>query len=475
MYLDNPGATPELAKQKEAELINVEERWNEFYESLKRDIDSDTAKEIVSAFRDHYSVYTDGIVTWFANLYDVGTGAFYYSNSGRDTACFRPDLESTYQTLQFMRGSGMCSGLIESECVPKWMSDKIVYFTKNLQHPNGYFYHPQWGKEMIDIKVSRRGRDLCWADRILKRFNSEPTYDTPSGTKGNGILADGSRASDYRPMENNLECEQPVATVAIPEHLSSKEAFLKYLEGLDVHGDGYYVGNLFESQCDQIRMRDEVIAKEGADYRFADILTEFFTSHQNPRTGLFTPYDEVDYLGINGLLKILSTYHRLGKEFPRSAEAFGSAMKILTSSVKPTTVCFVLNPWYAMTNLIANIEMCHPEGSECHDAVKRMRREMLLNAPALIRATTDKVKLFLKSDGSFSYMPHMTGANSQGLPVAIYGTNEGDVNSTYIISVAVTDHLFNIFGYKMIPMFTRADRTRMLNIIEEKISSYKSN
>ena len=118
--------------------------------------------------------------------------------------------------------------------------------------------------------------------------------------------------------------------------------------------------------------------------------------------------------------------------------------------------------------------MCHPEGSNLGEAVSAMRKEMLLNAPKLIRATTDKVKLFLKADGSFSYMPHMTGSNSQGLPVAIYGTNEGDVNSTYIISVAVTDHLFNIFGYKMIPMFTPADRQRMLNIIEENIKKAKN-
>ena len=474
MYLNNPGATEELAKQKELELIKVEEDWQCLCDKLTKDIGAETAEQIVSAFRDHYAVYTDGIVTWFANLYEHETGGFYYSNSGRDTACFRPDLESTYQALQFMRGSGLCAGLEECDCVPKWMSKKIVYFTKSLQDPNGYFYHPQWGKAMIDIKTSRRGRDLTWGDRILKRFKDYPTYDTPSGVKGNGILADGTFASDYKPMTVGEKSTPETSNVAIPEHLSSKEAFLKYLEGLDVHGDGYYVGNLFESQSDQIRMRDEVIAKEGADYRFSDILTDFFTSHQNPRTGLFTPYDEVDYLGINGLLKILSTYHRLGKEFPRAKEAFRSAMKILTSEVKPTTVCFVLNPWYAMTNLISNIEMCHPEGSDLGEAVSAMRKEMLLNAPKLIRATTDKVKLFLKADGSFSYMPHMTGSNSQGLPVAIYGTNEGDVNSTYIISVAVTDHLFNIFGYKMIPMFTPADRQRMLNIIEENIEKAKN-
>ena len=467
MYLNNPGATPKLAKQKELENIVIDQKWNELHNKLKEDIGEPIASEIISAFRDHYNVYTDGIVTWFANLYDHGIGGFYYSNSGRDTACFKPDLESTYQTLQFMLGSGMCEGLEECECVPSWMSEKIVYFTKSLQDPNGYFYHPQWGKAMIDLKTSRRGRDLTWADRLLKRFKTQPTYDTPSGIKGNGILADGTVAKDYTERKEESKNE---SQVAIPEHLASKEAFLNYLEKVDIHGDGYYVGNLFESQCDQIRARDEVIASEGADYRFADILTDFFTAHQNPKTGLWTPYDKVDYLGINGLLKILSTYHRLGKEFPRAVEAFRSCMSILTTDITPTTVCFVLNPWYAMTDLIENIKMCCSKGGTNESKVNEMRREMLSNAPTLIRATTEKVKLFLKDDGSFSYMPHITGSNSQGLPVAIYGTNEGDVNATYIISVAVTSHLFTIFGYKLIPMFTPADRERMLNIIKSKIN-----
>ena len=469
MYLSNPGATPKLAKQKEVEKKTVDEKWNELHVKLVSDIGEPVASEIVSAFKNHYDVYTDGIVTWFANLYEHETGGFYYSNSARDTACFRPDLESTYQTLQFMLGSGMCAGLEESECVPKWMSEKIVFFTKSLQDPNGYFYHPQWGKAMIDRKTSRRGRDLTWADRILKRFKDQPTYDTPSGIKGNGIRADGSMAADYKERKADSDGPKTESNVAIPEHLVSKEAFLKYLEAQDIYGDGYYVGNLFESQCDQIRARDEVIAQEGADFRFADILTDYFTEHQNSKTGLWTPYDKVDYLGINGLLKILSTYHRLGKEFPRAIEAFRSCMSILTTDITPTTVCFVLNPWYAMTDLIENISMCCPVGGKNEARVNEMRREMLLNAPTLIRATTEKVKLFLKDDGSFSYMPHITGANSQGLPVAIYGTNEGDVNATYIISVAVTSHLFNIFGYKLIPMFTPADRERMLNIIKAKI------
>ena len=228
MYLSNPGSTPELAKQKETETKAVNEKWDELHSKLAGDIGEPVASEIVSAFKNHYDVYTDGIVTWFANLYEHETGGFYYSNSARETACFRPDLESTYQTLQFMLGSGMCAGLSECECVPKWISEKIVYFTKSLQDPNGYFYHPQWGKKMIDIKTSRRGRDLTWGDRILKRFKDQPTYDTPSGIKGNGIRADGSVAEDYAERKCPTDEVKSNTGVAIPEHLATKEAFIKY-------------------------------------------------------------------------------------------------------------------------------------------------------------------------------------------------------------------------------------------------------
>ena len=79
-----------------------------------------------------------------------------------------------------------------------------------------------------------------------------------------------------------------------------------------------------------------------------------------------------------------------------------------------------------------------------------------------------KISEFKKPDGSFSYMPHMTGPNSQGLPVAIYGANEGDVNATYILSVATVSHVFTVLGYEFIPIFTRADRERMLSIMQEK-------
>ncbi len=457
-----------IAQKKKEEMKEIEALWKEIADKLTDDVGKELSDEIIKAFGELYSLFNTDTVKWFANLYEAKTGGFYYSNSARDTALFRPDLESTYQTLQFMRGSGMCRGLTEYETVPEWMSRDIVRFTKSLQDPNGYFYHPQWGKKAVDERPARRGRDLTWGERILKRFNSSPTYDTPSGVKGDGVRYDGTKI-DLTQSAYSEQSENRAPVTAVAEHLSSKEKFLEYLAKWDVERDGYYVGNLFESQATQINARDEQLAAMGADYRLADLMEEFFNAHQNKKTGLWTPYDEADYLGINGLLKIGNAYHKTGKMIPNAVAAFKSAMQIITSEVTPTTVCFVLNPWYAMISIIDNIEKCYPaEDREAATAqVQALRREMLMRAPELIRATAKKVALFRKADGSFSYMPHTSGPNSQGLPVAIYGTNEGDVNATYILTVATTSHIFTIFGYKLIPLFTPADRDMMLDIIEQ--------
>lgn len=442
----------DIENAKKLDARKKEENWRALKDQLTLDVGEELAEETVKAFGELYGLFDGGAVEWFANLFEAETGGYYYSNSARDTACFRPDLESTYQALQFMQGSGLGVELDnQRKIMPEWAIEGIVKFTKSLQDPeNGYFYHPQWGKKMTDLKVSRRARDLTWASRILARFGEKPNYDTPLGDKG-----DSAKKAEIR--------EENVA-----EHLRSRVAFEEYLSRLDVENDGYTVGNLLESQSGEILVRDGVLAERGEDYRLADILSDWLTSHQNPRTGLWTQYDKVDYLGINGLLKIMDTYHRVHKEFPRAVQAFRSAMQILEETIEPTTVCFVLNPWYAMTSILDNIASYHSsEDKETVDkAVTEIRREMLLNAPKLIRATIKKLSIFRKPDGSFSYMPRITGPNSQGLPVAIYGTNEGDVNASYICIVATTSHVFNVLGYKLLPIYYSADRMRYLNIIE---------
>jgi hypothetical protein len=63
-------------------------------------IKESVSPEIYSALRTWYSNFDGSVsVGWLANLYDTEIGGFYYSNSARDNEPFRPDLESTFQTI----------------------------------------------------------------------------------------------------------------------------------------------------------------------------------------------------------------------------------------------------------------------------------------------------------------------------------------------------------------------------------------
>ena len=76
---------------------------------------------------------------------------------------------------------------------PDKIRQDIAKFVKPLQDPNGYFYHPQWGKKLTDTMVERRARDLSWALSCLSFSGARPTYDTPTGALGDGLLVDGTK------------------------------------------------------------------------------------------------------------------------------------------------------------------------------------------------------------------------------------------------------------------------------------------
>ena len=282
----------EIARQRVEDAALTEERWREIGDDLASKVDRRLADETVAAFKELYTLFGPGAVEWFANLYDPVRGGYYYSNSGKETPMFRPDLESTYQALNFMSGSG----LARTEDVPAWQSEAIVKFTKSLQDPNGYFYHPQWGKRVTDLRHHpRRGRDLTWAHRLLERFGAKPTYDTPLGVRGDGLLADGTLAPCCENASEHVDriAEEQV-NGGVARHLRDGDSFRKYLDGLDLASNGYYIGNLFESQSDQIAARDKQLCEAGSPESLTDILVDWLTEHQNPVTGLWTEGDGVN-------------------------------------------------------------------------------------------------------------------------------------------------------------------------------------
>lgn len=475
-----------FAYQETEDEVMLLEKWSDAEAEIAKSVGGELAAEIIFAMRNCYDLFSDDVISWFANLYDPIAGAYYYSNSGRDTVGYGPDLESTYQALSFISGTGMAEGINKAQgddVIPEWMREQILKFAMELQDPvSGYFYHPQWGGDNFDDRrqlidsgyTSRRGRDLQWALSLIQRFGGEPTYDIPTmGIKGSGILYDGTRVSEValtsklgRSAASAVSLAVPTSS-AVPTHLQSVENLKAYLNKLDVNGDSYYVGNLLESQSKQIVARDSVLDPSGRTTPLADAVKEFFDSHQNTGNGSWTLGDKIDYESVNGILKISGVYNGIKKEFPNPINAIKTAMAGITMKEAPTTVCYVLNPWYAITMLIQNVENYNssPNKLEVEKDIAQIRTEILLNAVELINVTRDKTSAFMKNDGSFSYFPKTSGPNSQGVPVAVSETEEGDVNATYMFISGIPNHIWGILGCDMVPVYTKSDRMRYWDIL----------
>ena len=354
------------------------------YESVRRTHGDDVAE----AVRELQSLFTDGLPVWFANLWDDSVGGFYYSNSARDNEGFLPDIESTAQALGNLKGSGLVRDYSELPCN---MAKKACAFVQGLQDPDdGFFYHPQWGK---DITTSRRARDHGNALGIIRMGGGEPLY-TDAVTR----------------MKE--EAERPEEASVIPEHMRSKEAFLEYLEGLGINGNSYSVGHRIGAQSAQVNAAG-----------LTDVCADFLSAHQY-ENGLWEK--ELTYQASNGLMKISCAYRGLGRRMPRLEEALDAAIRITLLDQRPGAITDVYNTFYTIENVFLAFEATGDA-----ELLARGKARLLASAADIIRITKKKLEVFKKPDGSFSYAPYISAITSQGA-LASLGAYEGDVNATVI-------------------------------------------
>ena len=84
-----------------------------------------------------------------------------------------------------------------------------------------------------------------------------------------------------------------------------------------------------------------------------------------------------------------------------------------------------------------------------------------------IRKTAAKLALFRKDDGSFSYKKNHSSATSQGAPVAVPNTNEGDVNATVIGTNNFTLELFQVLPVSRVPFCLTKERYVFYKLLSE--------
>ncbi len=380
-------------------------------------------KETIEALSSLVEIYDERMVLWYAGLYDPDIGGFYYSNTARDTELFLPDVESTRQSLTFFQRSGLFAdednyvkGLTDN------LRDKIVNYVLSLQDPDGFFYHPQWGKKIIP---SRRGRDFDWARMILRDAGVSPKYPY---------------ATERSPEDGKHK---------LPDYLQSISAFKAHLGTMDLTKSSYSVGNWINAQPTLIKAAGE---------EYVDVLGKWLIDSLRSDNGLWQ--EKVNYDSVNGLMKISAACTRLGIYLPYSERSMESAIEAALSDEKISFCCEFYNPWCALNSVVRLAEKCGRI-----DELYELQSTLWQNAPRLVNKTKEKIMTCRRDDGTFSYYTDRTGAISQGASVTVEGTVEGDVNATGICSTGTVYAMCNALGIPKIPLFTHEDGKLLLDIM----------
>lgn len=407
-------------------------------------------ESFVAAMKEQYAIHSEKVLVWLAGLYDPNIGGFYYSNSARDNEFAEykgekhrllPDIESTNQALGFLESCGFYKEGDYSR-LPEDMKKKIIEFVCSLEDPDdGFFYHPQWGKNITD---NRRGRDHMWAHEIQGNLHFDFPYPT----------AEERLAKISESIANGEEVEYD-----FPEHLKSKEVFVKYLDSLDWKQKAYYSGNMIAAQV-------SVIKAAGLDR----VCVEYLNGIQNKENGMWG--ERIGYDAVNAHMKISCFYEYSGNLLPNASAAADTILETLCSDTPTDTVCWQFNCWYSIRNILSNLRTFGGEAGnkEADEIVKKV----IKMAPAGVKANIWKVKRFMKPDGSCSYTPNISSCTSQGAFVSIPQTNEGDVNATVINVFGTINRMYQAAELEdfAVPMFDYDDFDIFLKAMEEAKAKY---
>ena len=451
--------TTSIEEKQAAELAGWENRFDVLSDKISADA--------IAQLKKLYSLYDDSVYKWLANLWDPETGAFYYANSARDYDGFLPDIESTRQLLAIIRTSGMVDIYKTEEnptddaafasVFPKEFADQIVAFVKSCQDADdGYFYHKQWGKQ---IGAARRGRDLDQAITLLELFGAEPDYPTAIDR------LEGAGATSSLTQSTVRAVSSVVSSAADTQFdfLVSKEACKKYLDSFDITADSHNTGHTIASWASQWKASGLI------DYvcDYFDEIQEKVYEEQLARgekpTGLWQPV--VNYTSLSGLYKIGGIYSTAGRSMNYLNECVDSAIECIKQDEYAGIVIYVFNPWAGLNAALASMKRAVNKGDTRYnlDAVYGKIRGELAE---LISVTYDKLHVFAKESGGFSYNVDTSLSINQGVFTSL-GRAEGDVNATNIATNSIPNMIFNVTNLTRVPKWNSKDFETFLSIMSD--------
>ena len=167
--------------------------------------------------------------------------------------------------------------------------------------------------------------------------------------------------------------------------------------------------------------------------------------------------EEVTYGTISGLLKISGIPSTHGYEFLYAEAAIKSALECALFSVENfvstgQAIVSIYNPFNAMNGIMNNINN-YGTDKEVRLRAREIIRE---RAEELIINTMGKLEGYLMPDGGYSYNYSGYCTHSQGQPVAIAGSREGDVNGT-ALALGTRSALLSCLGISVSAPFGGVD------------------
>ena len=470
----------ELAKRPHGILASALYGIDEYLDEIAwAKIKADASPEVYEALKKLNS-FIDGsaITDWMASLYDPYIcvcgkcaeegkeiacygGAFYYSTSGRDYSGFLPDIESTAQLLRWLEANGAFEnyGGKYANALPESVKEKIIQFAQALQDSSdGYFYHPQWGK---NITISRKGRDLNWAKSLLSILGVKPLFKLPTDSAGT------SEAVAYltAPLASSVVMPVDAATDAFEESLKSEATYLEWLyentKDIKTNSQGAHTVASAWSQIKGAgyarvtyeyydRIQTEVYEEQKAAYEADPV--------NNPEpTGTFQR--TADYQAVWGLLKINSIFSDTGNDYKYHVEKIKTCIKVIL--LDPEGLSYagndIYNMWESVSLVISNAKKHHPE------IVSELYALFDVGTVEMIESSIAKLRKFKKDDGGFSITLKDNVTLMYGAPVAM-GVMESDVNGT-ALACSMYNAVFEALGYNPVPVCDFRDGERFIETI----------
>ena len=431
---------PSFGEKRQKGISNMDRSKLKNYDSMWRAIEERIGGELgrrtVEALHELYAVYDDRLIEWQASLYDPEVGGWYFSKSGQANEGFLPDVESTIAALGFWEESGMLGDKSFFEATPDWLRRRIGEFVYPLQDEDGYFYHPQWGK---NIGALRKSRDLGTGIRLLRVAGLSPKYPTPT--------------SSAKSEELSLELA--------PERFKSVENYEKYLDTeLDFVNKAYVAGSHLSSGIGEIIAYGKLL---GCD--LVELIVKRLDKAQNRDTGLWHP--ELCYDGTNAVHKCSKIYNWTGRRMEMVDKMIESTMKVILSVEQSGSAVSLMNIWYVLGSLLENKrKFGHPDEMSYEEAVRRIREF----APEGILATARQMTAFKAPDGGMSAGIEHCQTSVYGSPTSMPGSNEGDVNGSACASSALVKGVY--YGLDIpelkVPLYSEEDFKKYVSILEAR-------